>query len=242
MHIVRRTVERRGTISAQQWQNSTEEATIPREEVWELSWDQRYAKSIKDDIEQKDLHRSRSSVLSVWSFPQVLWRKNCDGCWCKCLEKCLCHPEWATVWGTMLPRMGKIHLWVWKLFASTFTWMVYHWQILLRKLLKWGSRWQTCCVVEVFSYTNGCQMNQMSWRPSQSKIDLHDSSNWVKMSYQHTALWASFGMLRKICPSLLDSKIIQVQQGGRCWAKHFLFGICGDSSHSQSDVKSSCRI
>ena len=41
---------------------------------------ERYAKSIEDDNEQKDLHRSRSSVLSVWSFPQVLRRKNCHGC------------------------------------------------------------------------------------------------------------------------------------------------------------------
>ena len=71
-------------------------------------------------------------------------------------------------------------------------------------------------------------------QPSRSKIDLHDSSNWDKISYQQTELRASFGMPSKICCSWPDWRMIQVRGRGRSWAKHSLFGVCEDfSSHSQ---------
>ena len=104
--------------------------------------------------------------------------------------------------------------------------MAYHQRILARKLFKCGSRWQSCCTVVVSAYTSGWQMNQTSWQPSRSKMDLHDSSSWVKINCQQTDLW-----------------VIQVRRRERFGAKHSQFGIHEDSSsHSQSEVKSSFRI
>ena len=87
------------------------------------------------------------------SYGETPWEKNRMRISSReqCLEKCLHHPEQKEAkcwweWGRLTPGCEKQS-------TSTFTWMMaYHQRILARKLLKCGSRWLSCCAVEVSTY------------------------------------------------------------------------------------------